>query len=283
MLDGVARQVGEVAQGVQAESLQEAHQLATAGAVVLQHVHGQAAQERRGPAGGDDRPRLHLGHPGGLLGGEEVVGDADPDVPDAGLDQRLAGGRRCRGLAAVPAAGSPDGEQSGTQGGHAGAQVLDHREDRLEGPGVAVGVGRQQQQLGTPRLRVAAALTAAYALGAGGTVADLHDVGGQDGGGGAERPAASSSAATTDQSGHHTDHRPSRDSSSPRHARRISRTSRACRSEPGSTRCTPGQARSARCGGRAPRCTTTRARRSRSSPAPDAGPVQTDSSMLSRA
>ena len=38
------------------------------------------------------------------------------------------------------------------------------------------------------RLRVAAALPPAYALGAGGTVADLHDVGRQHGRGGAQRP-----------------------------------------------------------------------------------------------
>ena len=60
---------------------------------VLEHVDGQAAQERRGPAHGDDRPRLDVGRASRLLGGEEVVGDADPHVPDAAVDQGLA--RRC--------------------------------------------------------------------------------------------------------------------------------------------------------------------------------------------
>jgi hypothetical protein len=56
VLDRVARQVGEIAQGAQAESLQEPHELATARAVVLKHVDGKAAQERRGPTRRDDRP-----------------------------------------------------------------------------------------------------------------------------------------------------------------------------------------------------------------------------------
>ena len=69
-----------------------------------------------------------------------------------------------------------------------GRSVLDDGQDRLEGAGVAVGVGGQQHQLGAPGLGVAAALPAAYALGAGGAVADLDDVGGEHGGGGAQRP-----------------------------------------------------------------------------------------------
>ena len=42
---------------------------------------GQAAQERRRPAPGHDHPGLHLGGPGRLLGGEEVVGDARAGRP----------------------------------------------------------------------------------------------------------------------------------------------------------------------------------------------------------
>ncbi len=47
MLDGVAGQVGEVAERAEPEPLQQPDELAAAGPVVLQHVHGQPAQERR--------------------------------------------------------------------------------------------------------------------------------------------------------------------------------------------------------------------------------------------
>ncbi len=91
-------------------------------------------------------------------------------------------------LGAVPAAGCPHREQARPQRSHARTQCLDDRQDRLEGPRVAVGAGGQQHQLGTPGLGVAAALSTAYALLPRGAVAHLDDVGGQHGGGGAQRP-----------------------------------------------------------------------------------------------
>ncbi len=185
-------------------------------------------------------------------------------------------GRGGVGLGAVPAAGCPDGEQAGAQRRHPGPQVLDDRQHRLEGAGVAVGVGRQQQQLGAPGLGVAAALPAAYALGPGGAVAHLDDVGVQHGGGGARRPLGLLERGDHRPVGaphHHHPHRTPHPRSAAPDLAHLS----------GSTRCTPGQVRSARCGGRAPRWTTTRARRSPAGPAPAVGPLQADSSTLSRA
>ncbi|WP_416958659.1 hypothetical protein ACNKF0_08670 [Nocardioides sp. T5] len=47
VLDRVTGQVGQVTQRAEAEPLQQPDELAPARAVVLQHVHGQAAQEGR--------------------------------------------------------------------------------------------------------------------------------------------------------------------------------------------------------------------------------------------
>lgn len=189
--DLARREPGEVGEQHQAEPAQQVGELGALGPVVGEDRDGQAAEElRRGPRR-DRETCLRRRLPRGPLGGVEVVGRAEPAVPHPGLDEMLGEDRR-RGLLAVDRATGPtagevaswrrDREQPGPQRRHPRPHRLHRRQDRLEPPGVAVGVGVEQDHLGTTRLGVAAPVPPAYALGAGGGIAHHHLVVGQDDG-----------------------------------------------------------------------------------------------------
>ncbi len=68
---------GQVAQGAQAEPAQQAHRVG-----LVEDVDGQRAQELRRPARGHHQALLGPRAPGGLLGGEQLVGHPGAAVPD---------------------------------------------------------------------------------------------------------------------------------------------------------------------------------------------------------
>ena len=107
------------------------------------------------------------------------------------------------------------------------------------------GLAGSRTQLGAPGLGVAAALATAYALGAGGAVADLDDVGGQHGGGGAERPVGLLERG---------DHRPV-GAPDHHHPHRALTRSLGCRGRPRRGPVHPRPRQVGACGGRAPRWT----------------------------
>ena len=112
--------------------------------------------------------------PGRLLGGEQPVGDAEADVPDAQRDQPLGDDRPRLDLAAVEPGRHPQRAQAGTQRRHPRAELLDGDEDLLERSRVGLGTMIGERELGASRLGVAAAHPATDALGPRGRRARQH-------------------------------------------------------------------------------------------------------------
>ena len=177
------REPREVAERQEPEPTQQVGQLATLGPTVGdvgKDLHRQPLEERRGRPLADDHAVLDHRLPGRLLGREQVVGDTEPAVPDPGVDQVLGDERGGMRLATEVAPGRGHRHQPRPDRRHPWPQLLDRGQHRLEVAGVPLGIGGEQHELGTSRLRVATPLAAADALDPGSGVAHLDHVVAQD-------------------------------------------------------------------------------------------------------
>ena len=159
---------GEIAEPVQAEPGEEPGELGRGVAEVLQPVDGERGEEGRRLAGSDD-DRAARRRSGGDRRREAPVGDADLDV-GAGTavcaDGRHEPGRQ-RLVAAEVARRSPRREAQPARFDDVDArrELADGTHDRLERPGVAIGVVLDEHDVGAEPLRRPSQLADGDALG----------------------------------------------------------------------------------------------------------------------
>ena len=160
---------GERSEGGQAHPAQQAHEIRG-----VERLDGQVGEERGRLPRPHHQAVLGEGPAGGLLGGEQPVGDTEADVPDPQRDQPLGDDRPRLDLTAVEPGRHPQRAQTRTQRRHPRAELLDGDEDVLEGPSIGLGTMIGERELGASRLGVAAAHPAADALGPRGRRACQH-------------------------------------------------------------------------------------------------------------
>ena len=186
----VGRHRRELAERLHAEPGEQSDEIGRAGAGSqrragaerrrLEHRDRQRREEPGRPAGGHDEDRVARG--GGrlrrLLGGEGSVGDPRPHPVEPGLAQHAEQHARRLGLSAVVArrTARPQRAEPRPHHLHARGVLLDPRHDRGERAVIARRVGRNDLQPRAARLRIASALPAAHALGAGGRRARRDEV-----------------------------------------------------------------------------------------------------------
>ncbi len=152
-------EVGERSERGEAHAAQQADEIRS-----VEHLDRQVGEECGRLPRPDHQAVLGQGPAGGLLGGEQPVGDAETDVPDAQRDQPLGDDCPCLDLTAVEPGRNPQRTQPRAQRRHPRAELLDGDEDLLEGARVGVGTMVGDREPGAPRLGVAAAHPAADAL-----------------------------------------------------------------------------------------------------------------------
>ena len=153
-------EVGERSERGEAHAAQQADEIGR-----VERLDRQVGEERGRLPRPHHQAVLGEGPAGGLLGGEQPVGDPEADVPDAQRDQPLGDDRPRLDLTAVEPGRHPQRAQARTQRRHPRAELLDGGDDLLERSRVGVGTMVGERELGASRLGVAAAHPATDALG----------------------------------------------------------------------------------------------------------------------
>jgi hypothetical protein len=138
-------EVGERSECGEAHPAQQAHQVG-----VVERLDRQVSEERGRLPRPHHQAVLGEGPAGGLLSGEQPVGDSEADVPDAQRDQPLRDDRPCLDLAPVEPGRHPQRAQARTERGHSRTELFDGDQDLLEGASVSIGPMIGERELGAP-------------------------------------------------------------------------------------------------------------------------------------
>ena len=165
-VDISCRQAGERTQRGEAHPPEQADQIGD-----VERIDRQVGQERRRLPHRHDEDVLCERLPRRLLGGEQPVGDAEPDVPHTEIDQPLGDDSSRLRFTGIELVGNTKGTQARTQRRHTRAQLLDGEQDVLERPRIRLRPMVGDDETRTPRLGVPTAHAAAHPVGPGGRIA----------------------------------------------------------------------------------------------------------------